>query len=460
MHCEVLIIDDNREICDALELLLEIHGFSSRAAHSPEVAVSLLKENSFGVILQDMNFSPNAVNGEEGRDLFRKIRAEFPLIPIILLTAWASLEMAVSLVKEGADDYLSKPWDDAKLIQRIAELIAGTGSSKPLMPEFADADLCGIVFKSQAMKKVLSLALSVASADVSVLITGPNGSGKEKIADIIHANSARKRAPFIKVNVGALPDELMESELFGAELGAYTGALKQRLGRFEAADRGTLFLDEIGNLSLNGQMKLLRVLQSGEFERLGSNVSKKVNVRIISATNANLEQLIKEGQFREDLFFRINVIEIAIPSLKDRKEDILLLAYHFIREFAEKAATVLPPLSQAAQHKLESYAWPGNIRELRNRIQRALLVSKGNELSEQDFDLPKIAVTRRIQPPIEIHGPTQNKELERDQIERALTEAHGIVAQAAKSLGLSRQALYRRMEKLHITLEKKIGEGP
>jgi len=396
MHYEVLIIDDNHEVCEAIQLLLEIHGLSSQAGYSPEMALALLKKHTFGVILQDMNFSPNKVNGDEGQDLFRNIKACYPLIPIILLTAWASLEMAVSLVKDGADDYLSKPWDDVKLIKRIKDLLEGTRPSKPLKPEFRDANLCGIVFKSQAMVKVLSLALNVASADVSVLISGPNGSGKEKIADIIHANSLRKKTPFIKVNVGALPDDLMESELFGAEKGAFTGAVKKRPGRFEAADHGTLFLDEIGNLSLSGQMKLLRVLQSGEFESLGSVISKKVNVRIISATNADLPKLIKENQFREDLFFRINVIEISVPALKDRPEDIIPLANYFIREYAEKAAIVFPSLSTSAEKKLKAYSWPGNIRELRNRIQRALLVSKGRELSDKDFDLPRALQEKRI----------------------------------------------------------------
>jgi len=456
MHFEALIIDDNYEICEAIQLLLEIHGLSSQAVQTPDQALRLLGKASFGVVIQDMNFSPNAVSGEEGQKLFRRIRASSPGIPIILLTAWASLEMAVSLVKEGADDYLSKPWDDAKLVKRIKELIRGVSSSKPLMPEFNDADLCGIVFESQLMAKVISLALSVAAADVSVLISGPNGSGKEKIADIIYANSLRKKESYIKVNVGALPDDLMVSELFGAEQGAFTGAIKKRRGRFEAADRGTLFLDEIGNLSLTGQMKLLRVLQSGEFESLGSNVSKKVDVRIISATNADLPRLIAENKFREDLYFRINVIEIAVPALKDRPEDIIPLAKHFIREFSEKAAIALPPLSNLAEKKLEQYPWPGNIRELRNRIQRALLVSKGSELSDRDFDLPKPVSKKRIQHPGLSVDPSLDLHAEKEWIENTLKQSDGVISKAAKRLGISRQALYRKMEKLHISLEKKI----
>ncbi|MFC1851574.1 sigma-54-dependent transcriptional regulator [candidate division CSSED10-310 bacterium] len=451
MNYDVLIIDDNQQICEALHLLLDIHELTCLSAPSPPAALALLKKHHFKVVIQDMNFSPNATSGAEGQQLFTKIKALNPHTPIILLTAWTALEMAVSLVKEGADDYLSKPWDDAKLIARIKDLVAGHSDKKTLHPSLQDAELCGLVYKSKIMENTITLALSVAKADVAVLISGPNGSGKEKIADIIQANSLRKEKPFIKVNVGALPGDLMESELFGAEPGAYTGAVKKRLGRFEAADRGTLFLDEIGNLALTGQIKLLRVLQSGEFERLGSTVTRTADVRIISATNADLHTLIQKNLFREDLFFRLNVIEIKVPPLSERKEDILPLARHFIRSFAQQTQSIFPAISHSCQKKLQAYSWPGNIRELRNRVQRALLVAHRDELVEADFDLPKVPAPQSSKMP-----PSEDPGSEKDLIEKTLLQTGGTVSRAAKILGLSRQALYRKMDKYGLEVERKI----
>jgi DNA-binding NtrC family response regulator len=289
-----------------------------------------------------------------------------------------------------------------------------------------------MVYDSDALHEVLVTATQVAPADVPVLITGPNGVGKEVLADIIHANSACADGPLVKVNVGALPGELMESELFGAEAGAYTGATKGRQGRFEAAGGGTLFLDEIGNLSLAGQAKLLRVLQTGEFERLGSSVTRHVRVRILSATNADLRAAIREGRFREDLFYRLNVIELRIPALGTRPEDVLPLARHFLEPGFS--------LDDSAEKALRAYPWPGNARELRNTIRRACLLATDKIIRASNLGLAPVAVEERA----------VEREPQRQEIEHALERSSGIVAQAARNLGLSRQALYRRMEKLGI----------
>lgn len=290
----------------------------------------------------------------------------------------------MELVKEGAADYMGKPWDDDKLLNSVNNLISLHALSRQnsqlarsehqRMSAIKDADLCGIVFGSGAMQRCIDLALQIAKSDVSVLITGPNGAGKDKLADILHANSPLKHKPFIKVNIGALPMELLEAELFGAEAGAFTGANKARIGRFEAADGGTLFLDEIGNLPLSGQVKLLRVLQTGEFERLGSHQTRKVKVRVISATNADLAEDIASGRFREDLFYRLNVIELALPPLNQRQDDILPLVNHFIgQDFS---------LSKPTQQALVSYPWPGNVRELENACKRAVILAASPMLTK------------------------------------------------------------------------------
>ena len=297
---KILVIDDNPDILDALDLLLSLHDYQVICANNPKDALLAVTRQPIDLIIQDMNFSTATTSGEEGASLFYQLKQQQAKLPIIVITAWSQLDKAVELVKAGAADYLQKPWDDAKLLETIAEHLQVTAQSANKPKNLASQ----LIFKSDAMKHLISQAQKVASSDINVLITGANGAGKEKIADFIHACSPLHQGPLIKVNMGALPEELMEAELFGAEKGAYTGAIERRIGRFEAADGGTLFLDEIGNLSLMGQMKLLRVLQTGEFERVGSSHTQHVNVRVISATNADLPQAIKQGMFREDLYFR------------------------------------------------------------------------------------------------------------------------------------------------------------
>ncbi|QSX40051.1 sigma-54-dependent transcriptional regulator [Shewanella cyperi] len=459
---KILIVDDNLDVCQALALMLELNGYKSHFCLNPEAALKAMTEQDFALVIQDMNFTRDTTSGEEGRELFHALRAIRPDIPIILLTAWTELEMAVTLMKAGAADYLGKPWDDHKLLTSIANLISLhklTLDNRELKRHqaerqsvFREADLCGLVFGSAAMERCVDLALQLAKSDVSVLITGPNGAGKDRLADILHANSPLQNKPFIKVNVGALPMELMEAELFGAEAGAFTGATKARIGRFEAADGGTLFLDEIGNLPLSGQVKLLRVLQTGEFERLGSHQTRKCKVRVISATNADLRQDIIDGRFREDLFYRLNVVELNLPPLAARKDDILPLVDHF---------TGKRELSDDARRALLAHDWPGNVRELENACKRASILGRGESLSAADFGLGSLAAVANSNEALQpiARGASQSQEPlrgepDRDEIEAALARHKGVIAKVAKSFGLSRQALYRRMEKFGIDGKK------
>src|SRR5918993_916859 len=337
----VLVIDDNPSVATALEVLFSLQDIDTLRALSPDEGLRMLDAHAVDLVVQDMNFSADTTSGEEGVVLFRDIRARFPDLPVILLTAWTHLDAAVDLIKAGAADYLAKPWDDRKLVTAVENLIElGQANRAPRQRAQRDQhhrrtlerqfDLRGVVWGDPATERVLALACQVARADVPVLVTGPNGAGKERIAEIIQANSAVRDGPFVTLNCGALPSELIEAELFGAEAGAYTGASKAREGKFEAADGGTLFLDEIGNLPLAGQMKLLRVLETGRFSRLGSNRERQVKVRVVSATNADLPAMIRAGTFREDLFYRLNVIEIRLPPLAERPRDVLPLADHFL----------------------------------------------------------------------------------------------------------------------------------
>ena len=337
----VLIIDDNAAVAIALDVLFSLHDIAAVSAASPAEGLAALDAGGIDLVIQDMNFTLDTTSGAEGVALFRTIRERHPDLPVILLTAWTHLDAAVDLVKSGAADYLSKPWNDQRLIATVRNLLELGQANRALGQRVqrerrskreleSRFDLRGLVWQDPAMEAVLQLACQVARADVPILISGANGTGKERIAEIIQANSAVRDGPFVILNCGALPAELIEAELFGAEAGAYTGASRAREGKFEAADGGTLFLDEIGNLPPAGQMKLLRVLETGRFERLGSNRERTVKVRVISATNADLPAMIRAGSFREDLFYRLNLIELRLPSLAARPEDILPLARSFL----------------------------------------------------------------------------------------------------------------------------------
>jgi len=439
----ILVIDDNRAVSTALEVLFSLHDIDTLHAESPGAGLALLREHPVDLVIQDMNFTQDTTSGAEGEQLFADIRTQWPDMPVILLTAWTHLEVAVNLVKAGAADYVAKPWDDRKLLATVNTLLELAEARSELERRrsrerrgrdqlSSKYDLRNLVFEDPASERVVALACQVARSDLPVLITGPNGAGKEKIAEIIQANSSVRSGAFVTLNCGALPSELIEAELFGADAGAYTGANKAREGKFEAADGGTLFLDEIGNLPLTGQMKLLRVLETGRFERLGSNRERHVTVRVISATNADLPAMIRDGSFREDLYYRLNAIELALPPLSDRPGDILPLAERF--RPADK------PLSESARAALLRHAWPGNVRELRNVIQRAGLLAMGERIEAADLNLPRPAPVRTA----------IVAEPERADIEAAIARAGGVIAQAAADLGMSRQALYRRMERFGI----------
>ena len=442
----VLIIDDNPAVATALDLLFSLHDIDTVAAQSPREGLARLRAGGIDLVVQDMNFHADTTSGEEGIALFHAIRGQEPDLPVILLTAWTHLESAVDLVKAGAADYLGKPWDDRRLLATVNNLLELSEARRELARHRGaerrrrDAlsrghDLRGVVYADPASERLLSLACQVARSELPVLVTGPNGAGKEKIAEIVHANSMVKDGPFVALNCGAIPGELIEAELFGTEAGAYTGAGKAREGKFEAADGGTLFLDEIGNLPAAGQMKLLRVLETGRFARLGGNRERQVRVRVVSATNADLPAMIRDGRFREDLYYRLNAVELKLAPLAERPDDILPLARHFLPEGRR--------LSADAERALLRHAWPGNVRELRNVVQRAALLSADGDIRADALGLPPASVPM-ASPPSTVDEP------DRAAIEAALARHGGVLAQAAQELGLSRQALYRRLDRLGI----------
>jgi DNA-binding NtrC family response regulator len=464
----VLIVEDQPPVASALKLLLEVHDLPAEIARNPEEALRAVRLGGVGVVVQDMNFTAGATTGSEGAVLFRALRGVDPELPVLLMTAFTSLETAVALVREGASDYFGKPWDDARLVagvrrhllarreraEREAALAVTLATREALA---ARHDLRGLVYAADAMHRLVVLALRVAPADVPVLVTGPNGSGKELVAEIVQAASSRAGRPFVRVNAGALPDDLLESELFGAEAGAYTGAQKLRVGRFEAAHGGTLFLDEIGNLSPAGQAKLLRVLQSGELTRLGSNETRRADVRLICATNVDLARAIAEGRFREDLYFRLNVIELHVPPLSARREDILPIARASLAEAGGPFR-----FSAASEAALLAHDWPGNVRELRNRIQRAALVAPGEEIGPCDlgFDAGagpagSPAAAGSAETFLAAGSATGLAAAGKAEVEELLRRHGGSVSRAAATFGVSRQALYRRMERLGVVLERR-----
>ncbi len=437
----ILVIDDNPAVIEALTTLFALHDIRALGAATPQQGLETLRSARVDLVIADMNFSTDTTAGAEGEALFHALRVQRADLPVILLTGWTHLDAAVRLVKAGAADYLSKPWDDARLLATAENLLELAEANHVLAERRvarsarrarlqAECDLAGLVFASEPMLQLLEMACQVARAAVPVLITGPNGAGKERIAAIVHANSAVRSGPFVAVNCGALPENLLEAELFGAEAGAYTGATRAREGRFEQADGGTLFLDEIGNLPLAGQAKLLRVLESGRFERLGSGRTRSARVRVVSATNSDLRAMIREGRFREDLYYRLNVIELALPPLAARREDILPLAEHFL----DGACT----LDDEAREALLAQAWPGNVRELRNTLERARLLCRDGVIRAADLGLPAVAAQA---PQRDLGEPG------REAIEAALRACGGVVSRAAQRLGLSRQALYRRMQR-------------
>ncbi len=445
----ILVIDDDSSIRSSLGFLLKRAGYEVEAVSGPEEALRSVRAISPDVILMDMNFSLSTT-GEEGLVLLRQVKIFQPQVPVILITAWGSIQLAVQGMQAGAFDFVTKPWNNLALLKTVQTAIelSGTEEKEDSLVE-GDCRFEKIVGRSKALQDVLRIVSRIARTNASVLITGESGTGKELIAEAIHRNSPRSRSPFVKVNLGGVSQSLFESEMFGHKKGAFTDAFTDRIGRFEMADKGTIFLDEIGELDLSCQVKLLRVLQDQTFEVLGDSRQRKVDVRVVSATNRNLVQMVNEHTFREDLFYRINLITIHLPALRERREDIPLLVQHFARMQAGENGLPAVDISSEAMDYLQQLPYPGNIRELKNLVERTLLVSTHRVLAAADFEA-NYHPSASLPVASEVTSGLTLEEMEKQTILQALRQHGNNVSQAALQLGLSRAALYRRMEKYHI----------
>lgn len=448
----ILIIDDDSAIRSSLSFMLKRAKYEVQAVPGPKEAMEAVRSITPQLILMDMNFSLST-DGAEGLLLLKQVKLFCPDVPVILMTAWGSIPLAVQGMRAGAFDFITKPWNNAALMQRIEtalELTAKEETAGVSVTEAEDFDRSHIIGKSKVLEEVLSTVKRVSRTGASVLITGESGTGKELIAEAIHLNSPRRNQPFVKVNLGGISQTLFESEMFGHKKGAFTDAVTDRKGRFELADKGTIFLDEIGELDLSCQVKLLRVLQEQTFEPLGESRPRKVDVRVVCATNANLEQMVREHTFREDLFYRINLITVHLPALRERREDIPLLAAHFVESRCQADGLPLATLSDDALEFLSRLPYPGNIRELKNLVERTLLVCGKDCLTAADFQSQYHPTTGALESSATLKGLTL-EELEKQTILQAL-EVHGNnLTQVALSLGISRAALYRRLEKYGIS---------
>ena len=426
--------------------MLKRAGYEVLAVDGPKEAMVIVRNETPRLILMDMNFSLSTT-GEEGLTLLKQVKLVRPEVPVILMTAWGSIGLAVDGMKAGAFDFVTKPWNNMALMQRIETALQLTEKQHAVKESISGFDRSFIIGESRALNDVLKVVERIAKTNASVLITGESGTGKELIAEAIHRNSKRADKPFVKVNLGGISQSLFESEMFGHKKGAFTDAVADRKGRFELADKGTIFLDEIGELDLSCQVKLLRVLQEQTFEPLGDSKPKKVDIRVVSATNANLQQMVQDKTFREDLFYRINLITIHLPALRERKEDIPLLAAHFAQKQCEANGLPIVTISKEANDYLSSLPYPGNIRELKNLVDRTILVSTNNPLQVSDFQ-QQYQGNYSLQN-ADADGLTLD-EMEYIAIKKAYEKYHGNVSQMASALGLSRQALYRRMEKYQL----------
>lgn len=447
MPARLLVADDQEHILDALDLLLRPQGYKIDKVRSPALVREAISNTTYDALLIDLNYTRDTTSGQEGLDLLSQIVAVDSSVPVIVMTAWANVAIAVEAMRRGARDFIQKPWENERLLSILRTQVelhrallqaARLEAENRLLraegrPEF--------IATAPSMQPVLETIARVGPSDANVLITGEHGTGKEVVAQTLHALSARASRTLVAVNTGAIPDGVFESELFGHVKGAFTDARMDRIGRFELADGGTIFLDEIGNVPLRQQAKLLRVLESGEVERVGSSRSRKVNVRVLSATNTDLPAACGAGQFREDLLFRLNTVEIHIPPLRDRREDIPALAAHFLARYAARYRRRVQGFDSAAVQALLQYQWPGNVRELEHTIERAVLMSRAEEIQAADLSLNPQRVQTQSMEDLSLEA------VEAILVRKALQRFQGNVSQAAEALGLSRGALYRRMEK-------------
>ncbi|MTI33240.1 sigma-54-dependent transcriptional regulator [Xanthovirga aplysinae] len=451
----ILIVDDDLVVRKSIAFLLKQHGHRAMTAGGPTEAFELLQKRTFELLLLDMNFTVETT-GEEGIKTLQEIKAKWPALPVILITGWGNMPLAIEGMKAGAVDFINKPWDNQQLLQAVNTVIqlskneySETVSRSKLDKQY---DFSNIIGNDPKLLRVLETVGRVCQTDAPVLILGESGTGKELIAEAIHMNSHRQKGPFVKVNLGGISQSLFESEMFGHKKGAYTGAYTDRKGRFEIANRGSIFLDEMGELDPTSQVKMLRVLQDRRFEVLGSSESRAVDVRVVSATNRNLQEMVKSGEFREDLFFRINLITVQLPALRERKNDIPLLANHFLKKLKITYKRPLLRIQQEALKWLKEQPFYGNIRELKNLVESTVLMSPEDDLGVADFrrySLNQNGDNKEEDLPLE--GQYTLEELEIKMIKKALKEHRYKMAPAARALGISRNALYRRLEKYNIT---------
>jgi DNA-binding NtrC family response regulator len=451
-QARILIADDQPDVLQALRLLLKSEGYDVKSASSPKDVASALQEHEFDVVVLDLNYTRDTTSGREGMDLLTRLQAVYPHLPVVVMTAWGSVDGAVEAMRRGARDYVSKPWDNQRLIATLrtqVELGRALRRSERLEDEnrlLRGEGMPTLIAESRAMREIVRLLERIAPSDAHVLITGEHGTGKEVVARWIHHRSKRARKPLVTVNAGGLSEGVFESELFGHVKGAFTDAKTDRTGYFELAAGGTLFLDEIGTMPVKLQTRLLRVLQTGEFQRVGSSMTRQADVRVLSATNTDIAAEVESGGFRADLLYRLNTVEIRLPPLRERREDIAPLACHFLERKSAHYGKRLAGFSPDAMRALLDYAWPGNVRELEHTTERAVLLAASDTVGAADLNLapPRAPASAPGQPALE---SMPLEEAERYLIRKALERHDGNVSHAADSLGLSRSALYRRLQR-------------
>jgi DNA-binding NtrC family response regulator len=443
----ILIADDQSDVLEALRLLLKSEGYQIEAVKSPAAVLKSVEARDFAMVLMDLNYARDTTSGQEGLDLLNKLQAIDASLPVVVMTAWASVDVAVEAMRRGARDFVTKPWDNPRLLAIVKNQIA-LGSAVRAYDRLKEENqlLRGkggptLIAQSAAMRPVLEIISRVGPSDANVLITGENGTGKGVVAQALHAVSVRAGKPFISVNMGGLPEGVFESELFGHVRGAFTDAKSDRAGRFELADGGTLFMDEIGNIPMSQQAKLLRTIETGEFERVGSSRTYHASVRLISATNSDLAAEVAAGRFRQDLLFRLNTIHLHLPPLRERREDIEILAQHFLKMHVERYRKQITGFDDTAVTAMRDYGWPGNVRELDHAVERGVLMAQGKVLRAGDLALN---VARDATPRLD---EMSIEEVEAFLIKKTLARCDGNARRAAEDLGLSRSAFYRRLEK-------------